>query len=138
MRVFAPAYVLAVVLIEVGDVLYDLLVAEILEGLLSRETERLPEDDGERPHVAFCAELVLKEEVSVGVDVVSTRSKSNAGGRRQTYQQDALPGHPADRQEAVAVHLVVVLPVDLPVATYVRYFDVEAPSYEAVPEMGRF
>lgn len=41
------AYVFSIVLIEVGDVLDDLLVAEVLERLFPCETKYLPKDDGE-------------------------------------------------------------------------------------------
>lgn len=51
----------SVILIEVCDVLDDLLIAELLEGLFPRETQYLPKDDGEGPHVTFCRELVLEK-----------------------------------------------------------------------------
>lgn len=60
-------YVLPVILIKVGDVFDDLLVGEVLERLLAGERQYFPQDDRERPHVAFCAQLVLRKRNSVSV-----------------------------------------------------------------------
>jgi hypothetical protein len=53
-------YLFPIVLVEVGDVVDDALVSQLLERLLPSEGEDLPEGDCERPHVALAAVPPLK------------------------------------------------------------------------------
>ena len=50
-----------------------------------------------------------------------------------TYQQDRLPGHPAYRQQCLALDAVVVGAEDAATDAEVGYFDVELVSDETVP-----
>lgn len=58
-------HMLAVVLIKQSDILDDFLVTEVFKWLLPRERQDLPQDDGKRPHVTFCAKLALRNFTSV-------------------------------------------------------------------------
>lgn len=53
------SYVLAVILVEVRDVLDNLFVGELLERLLASKRQYLPEGYSERPHVALRRKFAL-------------------------------------------------------------------------------
>lgn len=101
-----PARVLAVVLVKELYVLDDFLVAKILVRLFASERQDLPEGDRERPDVALRGELA---------------------------EQDALPGHPTDRQHGLALQLVVVRGVEVPAHAEIGHLDAVVAAYEAVP-----
>lgn len=55
-------YVLAVILIEVSDVFYNSIVAELFERLLPSKSQYFPQQDSERPHITLAREFVLNQE----------------------------------------------------------------------------
>lgn len=54
-------HLFSIALEEVAEVVDDLLVAHVLEGLFASERQDLPQSDREGPHVAFAAEFALKK-----------------------------------------------------------------------------
>lgn len=54
-------HLFSIALEEVAEVVDDLLVAHVLEGLFASKRQDLPQSDRESPYVAFAAEFALKK-----------------------------------------------------------------------------
>lgn len=81
---------------ELSSVLDNLLIRQLGIGLLLAKGESLPQSHPKGPHIACCGELA---------------------------QQDAFPGHPADREYCPALDPVVVTTVQVSAHSKISYLD---------------
>lgn len=115
---------------ELAGVFYHLLVRELRVWLLLAEVKYLPQGHPVSPHVTGSGELALCDENNNERTLVPTNQSYPLP---LTYQQDALPWHPAYGQNGPPLDSIVVAAVQISAHAEVSNFYSEVFAHQTIP-----